>query len=78
MPENSQYIRNLTMTSKFLAADFVPDGDLSKKVWKEAAPHYVGSRPLRAHPPSLILKCRWQASGPPVTCTSPTSADIDP
>ena len=36
MPENSQYIRNLTMTSKFLAADFAPDGNLSKKVWKDA------------------------------------------
>jgi hypothetical protein len=36
MPENSPYIRNLTMTSKFLAADFVPDGNLSKKVWKDA------------------------------------------
>jgi len=36
VPGNSQYIRNLTMTSKFLAADFVPDGNLSKKVWKDA------------------------------------------
>jgi hypothetical protein len=36
MPENSQYIRNLTMTSKFTAADFVPDGNLSKKVWQDA------------------------------------------
>jgi alpha-galactosidase len=40
MPENSPYVRNLTMTSKFLAADFVPDGNLSKKVWKEA-PHVM-------------------------------------
>jgi len=36
MPENSQYIRNLTMTSKFTAADFAPDGNLSKKVWQDA------------------------------------------
>jgi hypothetical protein len=34
--ENSQYIRNLTMTSEFTPADFPSDGDLSKKVWKEA------------------------------------------
>jgi hypothetical protein len=34
--ENGQYIRNLTMTSKFTPADFVPDGNLSKKVWKDA------------------------------------------
>jgi hypothetical protein len=34
--ENGQYIRNLTMTSKFTRADFVPDGNLSKKVWKDA------------------------------------------
>jgi alpha-galactosidase len=40
MPENSPYVRNLTMTSKFLAADFVPDGNLAKKVWKEA-PHVM-------------------------------------
>jgi hypothetical protein len=32
----SKYIRNLTMTSKFLAADFAPDGNLSKKVWQDA------------------------------------------
>jgi hypothetical protein len=37
VPENNPYIRNLVMTSKFLAADFAPDGDLSKKVWKDAA-----------------------------------------
>jgi hypothetical protein len=35
-PENGHYLRNLTMTSTFLAADFVPDGNLSKKVWKDA------------------------------------------
>jgi hypothetical protein len=34
--ENSQYIRNLTMTSEFTPADFLPDGDLSKNVWKDA------------------------------------------
>ena len=36
VPENSQYIRNLTMTSKFTPADFAPDGNLSKKVWQDA------------------------------------------
>jgi hypothetical protein len=36
LAENSQYIRNLSMTSKFTPADFVPDGNLSKKVWKDA------------------------------------------
>jgi hypothetical protein len=36
VPENSQYIRNLTMTSKFTSADFTPDGNVSKKVWKDA------------------------------------------
>ncbi len=35
-PENGQYIRNLTMTSTLLATDFVPDGNLSKKVWRDA------------------------------------------
>jgi hypothetical protein len=35
MPENRQYIRNLTMTSKYSCADFVPDGNLSKQVWKD-------------------------------------------
>jgi len=36
VPENSQYIRNFTMTSKFTPADFAPDGNLSKRVWKDA------------------------------------------
>jgi hypothetical protein len=36
VPENSQYIRNLTLTSKFTSTDFLPDGDLSKKVWHDA------------------------------------------
>jgi hypothetical protein len=36
-PENRQYAGNLTITSKRLAADFVPDGNLSKKAWKGAA-----------------------------------------
>jgi alpha-galactosidase len=49
MPENSPYLRNLTMTSKFLAADFIPDGDLSKKVWKEA-PHVMLDRDRSGHP----------------------------
>jgi hypothetical protein len=35
MPDNNQYIRNLTMSSKYLRADFVPDGDVSKEVWKD-------------------------------------------
>jgi hypothetical protein len=35
-PGSSPYIRNLSMTSTFLAADFTPDGNLSKKVWKDA------------------------------------------
>jgi hypothetical protein len=35
-PENDRYIRDLTMTSKFCPADFMPDGDLSKKVWRNA------------------------------------------
>jgi len=37
VPENSQYIRNLTMSSKFSSADFAPDGNLSKKVWQDAS-----------------------------------------
>jgi len=36
MPENSHYHRDITMISTFLAADFTPDGNLSKKVWKNA------------------------------------------
>jgi len=36
VPDNSQYIRNLMMTSKFTPADFLPDGNLSKRVWKDA------------------------------------------
>ena len=50
MPEKSPYVRNLTMTSKFLAADFVPDGNLSKKVWKEA-PHVKLDRDLYGEKP---------------------------
>ena len=34
LPANDQYIRQTTMTSTLLAADFVPDGNLSKPVWK--------------------------------------------
>jgi len=37
VPENNQYLRNLTLTSKFSGADFAPDGDLSKKAWTDAA-----------------------------------------
>jgi hypothetical protein len=36
LPESSQYIRNLTLNSKFTHADFAPDGDLSKKAWQDA------------------------------------------
>ncbi len=32
--EASGYLHNLTMTSKRIAADFTPTGDLSKDVWK--------------------------------------------
>ncbi len=35
--ENSRYIRNLTITSKFSPADFAPDGNLAKKVWQAAS-----------------------------------------
>jgi hypothetical protein len=37
LPEKGHYIRNLTMVSKFLPADFSPDGNLSKQVWKDAS-----------------------------------------
>jgi len=36
MPENREYLRDLTMTSKSAPADFAPDGDLSKQVWRDA------------------------------------------
>ena len=36
VPEKGHYTRNLTMISKVLAADFTPDGNLSKQVWKDA------------------------------------------
>ncbi len=42
--EKKQYIRKVTMTSKFLAADFVPNGDLSKDVWKDATRVTLGDR----------------------------------
>jgi hypothetical protein len=38
IPGGTRYLRDLTMTSTFLAADFVPDGNLSKKAWKAAHP----------------------------------------
>ena len=36
MAENNQYLRNLTITSQRVAADFIPDGNLSKNVWQFA------------------------------------------
>jgi hypothetical protein len=44
VPEKKQYIRKVTMTSKFLAADFVPNGDLAKDVWKDATRVTLGDR----------------------------------
>jgi len=44
VPEKKQYIRKVSMTSKFLAADFVPDGDLTKGVWKDAERVTLGDR----------------------------------
>ena len=44
LPEKNQYIRTVTMTSKFLAADFVPNGDLSRSVWKDAVRVTLGDR----------------------------------
>jgi len=44
VPENNQYVRKVTLTSKLLASDFVPDGDVSKNVWKDAARVTVGDR----------------------------------
>jgi len=44
VPEKRQYIRKVTMISKFLAADFVPNGDLSKDVWKDATRVTLGDR----------------------------------
>jgi hypothetical protein len=37
-PKNGGYIRDITITSKFCPADFMPDGDLSKKAWRHAKP----------------------------------------
>ena len=73
MPEKSHYIRNLTMISKFLAADFTPDGNLSKKVWKDAR-RVTSIRIASGTTDSLILKRRLQVSGRRVTCTWPTGA----
>lgn len=36
-PLATGYLHDLTLTSKFIAKDFTPDGDLSKRVWKGAA-----------------------------------------
>ncbi len=33
-PQTSGYLHNLTITSKRIAADFTPTGDISKDVWK--------------------------------------------
>ena len=44
VPEKKQYIRKVSMTSKSLAADFVPDGNLTKSVWKDAVRVTLGDR----------------------------------
>ena len=44
VPEKKQYIRKVSMTSKSLAADFVPNGDLTKSLWKDAARETLGDR----------------------------------
>jgi len=44
VPEKEQYIRKVSMTSKSLAADFVPNGDLTKSVWKNAVRISLGDR----------------------------------
>lgn len=44
VPEKKQYIRKVSMTSKSLAADFIPNGDLTKSVWKDAARVTLGDR----------------------------------
>jgi len=36
MRKPSPYTSNVRITAKFLAKDFVPDGDLNKKVWQRA------------------------------------------
>jgi len=36
MTEPNPYVSNLKMTSKFSPEDFVPDGNLQKKVWQDA------------------------------------------
>ena len=37
VPGGTHYLRNMTITSTFLAADFTPDGNLAKKAWKNAS-----------------------------------------
>jgi len=44
VPEKRQYIRKVAMTSKFLSADFVPNGDLAKSVWKDVMRVSLGDR----------------------------------
>ena len=44
MPEKKQYIRKVTTISKLLATDFVPNGDLTKDVWKDAMRVALGDR----------------------------------
>ncbi len=44
VPEKKPYIRTVSMTSNSLAADFVPNGDLTKGVWKDAERVTLGDR----------------------------------
>jgi hypothetical protein len=50
VPQASGYLHDLTMTSKFVASDFTPDGDLSKRVWK-GAPRVNYDNEVRAEKP---------------------------
>ena len=36
-PPATAYLHDLTLTAKFIASDFTPDGDLSKRVWRGAS-----------------------------------------
>ena len=47
VPQPTGYLHDLTIISKFISHDFIPDGDLTKHVWKKA-PRVIYDNEVRA------------------------------